>query len=207
MYKDFISNVILPCLILDFDVCPPRCASFHELVPVSMDASTISIPTCQTTFCKRHLKRWKVIKTNLVRKWFHRELMHLTKDEEKLKDMMVILDAHSKKVMDGHYILKDPEDDVILAEALIKAVLGETVRFPTDAAIAAHLHTHPELNGLLSKIIHGEDVPEEDANIEADENEEPLDWWPSAAMFGVPEVQDVMPLAMELPVVGVLQDE
>ena len=61
-----------------------------------------------------------------------KELLSITKDEEKLKNIMVIRDAHSKDVQKKHYILKDPEDEIKLAKELVKSVLGDSVRWPFD---------------------------------------------------------------------------
>jgi hypothetical protein len=122
---------------------PEGCQTF--LVPVSDKAATVSIPKCLKTFCARHLKGCAIRPTtNLTREWFHCVLMTLTKDAEKLKDMMVKSDAHSKKVMDKHYILKGPEDDVVLAEALIETVLGKTVPFPSEEEVEAHFQANDE---------------------------------------------------------------
>ena len=106
-----------------------------------------------STFNTRHLADCKVaLKTNQIRKMWHRNLMSLTADTERLKDLMVVLDAHSKKVMDKHYLLKDPEDDVVLAEALVKAVLGETVAFPTLSQAQEYAATHPEFSAMMERL-------------------------------------------------------
>jgi len=61
-----------------------------------------------------------------MRKLVHTTLMKLTENEDKLYQLMQTLDAHSAAVARKHYVLKDPEDDVVLAKAL----------FPTMCPIA-----------------------------------------------------------------------
>lgn len=77
---------------------PDACRTF--LVPVAEAAPSVCFPTCLRTFCKRYLPECEIHPTsNLVRKFFHKKLLGLTKDEEKLKEMMVVLDGHSRKVI------------------------------------------------------------------------------------------------------------
>ena len=160
------------------------------LVPVSSTATSACMVRSLKTFCSRHLTECKLYPTtNICRKWFHRTLMQLTKDEERLKDMMVVLDAHSKKVMDRHYLLREPEDDITLANALIKEVLGTTVAFPSAEATAAYFQSNQERAALLAQLLNEQgdhDEGEEDeaeleeANEQADE---PLQWWEERCGF------------------------
>ena len=76
---------------------------------------------CLRTFCKKFLPADKTFPTvNLVRKWFHSELMNLSSTREKLMELMTAIDAHSKTVQNRHYILVQPEDEVNLATMLAR---------------------------------------------------------------------------------------
>ena len=98
-----------------------------EKKTVKVDASG-----CFKTGCRKLLGKGDVHPTwNQVRKWFHKKLMELTADKEKLKRAMVFIDAHSVHVQGTNYVLRDPADDVALAKMLVDAVLGDTVPWPT----------------------------------------------------------------------------
>jgi hypothetical protein len=72
------------------------------LVPAVARGACVSLTSSLRNACKRFIPNEKVHPTNLlVRKWMHKKLINLTKDESKLKDMMVVIDAHSKVVV-GH---------------------------------------------------------------------------------------------------------
>ena len=64
---------------------------------------------------------------NLLRKWFHTELMRLTRTESKLLSLMKVVDAHSEGVARRHYVLNSPADDARLAKELVRNVIGMTV--------------------------------------------------------------------------------
>ena len=134
--------------------------------------------------------------------------MKLTSDASKLKEMMVVLDGHSKQVMDRHYILRDPEDDVVLAKALVKEVLGETVAWPTDEEADVFANdTSESLSSALHKAFAGDfsGVSEivdacgkslDVINFSDDEDDSALVWWENAEKFGVPNPQlyQIIPL-------------
>ena len=41
--------------------------------------------------------------------------------QDKILNLLVVLDAHSQKVARKHYLLRGPEDDILLADKLIEA--------------------------------------------------------------------------------------
>ena len=49
--------------------------------------------------------------------------MRTTSNEHKLKQLMTKLDAHSTAIQEKHYIIRTPDDDMHLADALIEAIL------------------------------------------------------------------------------------
>ena len=51
-----------------------------------------------------------------MRKWFHTELFKLGSNEERLRDFMVSIDAHSRGVAVKLYVLQAPADDAKLAK-------------------------------------------------------------------------------------------
>lgn len=73
---------------------------------------------------------------NLLRKWYHTELCKMTRTEESLLRLLKIVDAHSVPVAKQFYVLKVPADDAKLARALVLAMIGEPVPWPTEADMA-----------------------------------------------------------------------
>jgi hypothetical protein len=175
----------------------PKPKSEYFLVPVTPTAKTISFPSLLRSFNKRFLRprmppsHKQVSPTcNQVRKLFHKQLMALTKNEAKMKDMMTQLDAHGRSVQDKHYLIRDPEDDLALAKLLVNSVLGETVPWPEDDT-----SLEKDLEDLLAEIEVG---AEDDGASHADEeDDEPLEHWAFAASFGIraPGELNVVPLA------------
>ena len=103
----------------------------YFFVPARTGTAKVSFPNSLKTFLANFLDPGHVTPTfNIMRKLFHKALRTIGSDEEALKELMVILDAHSKAVQGTHYILRDPEDDVKLAKQLVKVVLKDTVAFP-----------------------------------------------------------------------------
>ena len=92
------------------------------LFTTKLTTECVSVPKCIKAFGIRMIRGSIIPTVNQVRKYFHKQLMALTKDEESLKDMMRILDAHGRKIQDKHYIIKTPEDDLALAKALVEKV-------------------------------------------------------------------------------------
>ena len=185
-----IAKLLTPGLFQAFccykSLCRPEdCTIF--LVPANDTSGTVSLPKSLQRFCKLFLGDKHVWPTfNQVRKFFHRALMDLTSNTEQLKELMVILDAHSKQVQDRHYILRDPEDDVKLAKELVKAVLGRSVTWPTAADV-----NKCQLGQALELILEGkasdEELQEEEEETSAEEDEEELEYWEFGEFFGVPK--------------------
>ena len=58
----------------------------------------------------------------------------MTTDERKLKELMKKLDAHSVNIQEKHYIIRSPDDDMKLADALIATPCTATTAGRTLAA-------------------------------------------------------------------------
>ena len=168
----------------------PRPDGFpYFLVPVQAQAATISIPTSLKTFNRNLLKPRqeqagvKVVDptVNQNRKLWHKTLMKLTKDSTSMKKMMTILDAHGLKTQDKHYLLRDPEDDELLAKTLVEHVLGATVPFPTPAEAAAELPAWVKSGLPNFEECEAEPADEHDP----DPDSEPMESWAFGACFGV----------------------
>lgn len=176
---------------------PNECPTF--LVP-PVKAKTVSIPGALKNFCARYWPQDKTkLQVNYMRKYFHNTLMKLTDSAEKLKDLMVIIDAHSKQVQDKVYIMRDPEDDVKLARELVKTIFGSTVAWPTDEEVSDYEASNSELSKWLADIISedtaaGQDEAEEQEQEEEeeDEGEDDLDleWWEFGKHFGIMNPED-----------------
>ena len=180
------------------DDCP------YFLVPVKPNAETISLPGYLNSFNMTLLKAAKVKPlTNHWRKKFHTELQNLTKDKEKLQDLMTILDANGRKIQSKHYIMKDPDEDCVLAKALVKHVLGATVPWPTQAEAAAECAV--EANAAMIDEVaqsaaemedHMEQLRLQPITDEDDPDDEPDQEWACGEIFGVMPVGqlNLMPL-------------
>jgi hypothetical protein len=83
-----------------------------------------------------------------MRKLHHRALMQVINDEGRLNEVMVELDARSGNAQDRHYILRDAENDVILATQLVKTVLGGTVAWED-----CDIHSGDDVEEHLAKIL------------------------------------------------------
>eukprot|EP00974_Lingulodinium_polyedra_P075266 7293624-Lingulodinium_polyedra.AAC.1 len=62
---------------------------------------------------------------------------------------MTVIDAHGDRVQDKHYILKDPENDVLLAKKLVTTMLGQTVPWPSEQDMQDHLGANSDLQEKL----------------------------------------------------------
>ena len=153
---------------------PEKCNTF--LVPAVDSTAIVSLPGALKQFCSYFLGAdcpvWPTY--NLMRKLFHSELMRVTADKDKLKLLMIALDAHSKKVQDQFYILRDPEDDIVLAKALVKAVLGKTVVWPDG----------PGNMDDPIRFATGLDM-DEDGDGTEEVDDETLEYFEGSEMFGV----------------------
>ena len=153
------------------------------------------------TFANRFLPQDKAKPTvNLIRKLYHTTLMKLSDTKEKLQELMVLIDAHSKAVQKKHYCLRDPEDHVKLAKQLVKTVIGETVPWPTEEDTKAFFEKKDELTTWLEDIIDGQGENLDEEPVEGQEKDtehynDDLPWWELAGeLFGIPK-QGLTPLA------------
>ena len=71
------------------------------------------------------------------------------------KEMMELLDAHSKRTQDKHYILRDASDDIVLAQALVADVFGETVKWPTDVQVSEYMQKG-NFDGITARYCNAE---------------------------------------------------
>ena len=173
---------------------PTDCDTF--LVPVDKRTPIVSIRKALPSFCARNWPADKTkLRVNIMRKFFHKTLMKMTESQEKLKDVMMIVDAHSKAQQTKTYCMRDPEDDVRLAKHLVDEVLGATVAWPSDEDVEdyesgkAQIDLASELEKIMSAAEkkHEEDNEDEDEDEAEDEDDEELelDWWESGYIFGV----------------------
>ena len=200
-----IAKLLTPGLFEAF-VCyasffrPPGCEYF--LVSPFEGKKYVHLPKALASGCERFLKNGHVHPTfTQLRKLFHRQLMKIQGNEEMLKEVMVILDAHSKAVQASHYILKDPKDDALLAEHLVKVVLGKTVSWPTSETVAQMLDEDQELRlkTTFSKE-EGEKLSEgEEADDNDEEDEEPDEYFDGAEMWGIKQERSLLVICDQAP--------
>lgn len=176
---------------------PADCETF--LVPATPNAPKVCLSSCLRTFCRKNVPRNKAMpKVNLMRKLFHKQLMKLTETREGLKSVMKIIDAHSESVQEKHYCLREPEEDVKLAQHLVDAVLGATVPWPSEAEVDAFEQEQgDELAKILEGIIdeHNEGNNEEE---DGDDEEEMLSWKNGFAFGVIVPGMDLAPLGDEV---------
>jgi hypothetical protein len=174
--------------------------------PSRQQSECVSFPTCLRNWNKKNLRGKKVsLPThNLLRKHFHNTLVRLTETKEKLKEVMVIIDAHSKIVMNKHYCISDPKEDAKLAGLLVAQVVGDTVPWPTDKQLDEALAKGDKLSLWLKHASEGshkdiEDTAPEESDDE-DEDSEELQWWECGEFFGVkPNALPAIEAPPELP--------
>ena len=188
IYGDIIKLLtpgLFQCLFA-YSKLPRPTACKYFIVPVSLGAETISMHTSLKTFSNTFLKECKVkLTTNQVRKLFHKKLMSLTKNENRLKDFMSILDAHGRKVIDKHYLLKDPEDDVVMAKALVSQVIGKTVAWPTQESVDEFSVTN-DFDKIVEGVIMEAELQNEDEDCDdGDGDDDCLEWWKFGELFGM----------------------
>ena len=68
---------------------------------------------------------------NLLRKYFHTTSMELSQTEERLLELMQVIDAHSVSGARKHFVLRDPVTDPKLAQKMVAVALGKTVLWPS----------------------------------------------------------------------------
>ena len=149
---------------------------------------------CLRTFCKKFLPADKTFPTvNLIRKWFHSELMNLSSTKVKLMELMTLIDAHSKTVQNRHYILMQPEGEVKIAKMLVNLLLGETVQWPSAEEAKEFLAQTGALASWFEAAIigNGSDLEEEQDDEGHDHDhardDDMLTWWERAGdAIGVP---------------------
>jgi len=107
----------------------------------------------------------------------------------------------SVNIQEKHYIIRSPDDDMKLADALIAAILTAPVKWPTWQQTTAYI----ESDGDPTEGAGVQDVDESCGDIEPEDD---LTWWEFGKMFGVnvpetiamaisddqPPSQDVLPL-------------
>ena len=192
--------------LVDYSKLPRPAACKHFFVaPKAQGENTISMHKYLKAFNQRYLGASPVHPTtNLVRKLFHNSLMKLTETKEKLMELMTQVDAHSKTDMEMQHLLKTPAGDVKLADALIASILGETVAYPTPEELEYYIEEDTVWAEYVGNICNANTspAPEEcealDAGSEG-EDEQPLDWWNFAELFGIKKPTFDMPVLADAP--------
>ena len=166
---------------------PADCTTFF--VPGRPGAPHMSLPSALRSWTKHRIdKKYTQATVNDYRKYDHVELIKLTKNEEKCKEVLAKIDAHGKAVMEKHYLLRSPEDDARLAKLVAEQVHGDLARFPTDEDLEEAMGKGDELAQLLREIIGGQTDPgleEEEPSDEFGADEEEMSWWKFGAFFGL----------------------
>lgn len=180
--------------------CRPEVKTF--LVPIKEHQDTISIPAAFKRFCKVYLPKtytWPTV--NLMRKWYHTELSKQTRTEDKFLQLMRSVDGHSPNVARRHYVLQTPADDARLAKALVHAMIGKPVPWPSDSELKKLRNKSPELPQILEgnalALGEGDDSDEEDVD------EQDMGWWEFAERFGIPKpllaIEDDLNMEASIP--------
>lgn len=134
------------------------------------------MPGALKTFCIRFLDRAAERPTvNLMRKLFHTHLMKLASNEKKLKEVMLLLDAHSVRTQEKHYILREPQDDVLLAKTLVREVLGEEIPWHTSVQLCQLEEGCKAITAFAKGSDEGDDGDEEE--------DEELEYFPGVERF------------------------
>ena len=129
---------------------------------------------------------------NLMRKWYHTKLMTMSKTEGELFQLMVRIDAHSQRVAERHYVLRNPKHDAELAKILVGEVMGTTVPWPTE------LRTMPwsqfmEKIKVMPPTVNATEGTEAPEVPDDPSEEEELQWFDLADKFGLPRPMVPLP--------------
>ena len=157
----------------------------YLLVPVRITTEVVSARWSLDVFNKTFVRKRGALvspRTNHIRKLFHNKLMELTKDQESCKELLRILDAHGRNVMDKHYLITTPEDDLACAKVLVEKVIGETVAWPTEDEAARETRTVEE---AVTEANTGTDLALADAVEDSDPDDEPDEVWDFGSLFGI----------------------
>lgn len=142
------------------------------LAPAHAGTERVDVPSALHRYCKKYLPQCiEDVTVNILRKWFHTTgFRTVIKDMDKLHHLFTVIDAHSARVTDKHYILKSPEDDAALAKEMVQVIWqGPTTAWPRGKGTAL---TRATYDALLDKADDAPaDVPAEDD----DEDMEQLD--------------------------------
>jgi len=164
----------------------PRPAQETKLffVPARPTTKKFNIPWYLKAYNQEHFADCETKpSSNLWRKYYHEKLVELTQDKEKCKEFLVILDGHSRKVIDKHYVFKNPKHDVALANKLVDEILVEPVPWPSDEDVEAFLEEKgTSAEEYINELLSNSDVAEEEEV--DDEDEANLRNWPSGQNFG-----------------------
>lgn len=155
--------------------------------PVDESVETVDVPSYLRSFCKEYLPVDKTPPTvNLLRKWFHTELGRLANSEEGLMKAFQVIDGHSPGVARRHYLLKTPEDDALLAKALVHAMLGEPVPWPCDAELVDEVRQRNAQLMIESCADMGSQRPGCDGDDDDDDDDDiELDYFEGGERFGI----------------------
>jgi hypothetical protein len=138
---------------------------------------------------------------NLMRKWYHSELVRLNQTREELEGAMKIIDAHKASTARAHYDGRDPADDAMLSRLLVERQLKTTADWPTTAEVdnaIAEAGGLGQMVGSLLKSVATDDSDAAGPPGEDDDDEEDMEYFPGGELFGLsPPLPALAPAASE----------
>ena len=186
----------------------PRRPDVQELiVPPRAGTKHAGVPRALWSFAQKHLPTGYTKPTvNLLRKFFHTYLTEMTRTEDKLLEVLKVIDAHSVAVARKHYVLRDPAVDAKLAEQLVKLALGKTVPWPGATELEDYGVKEGGTLALPNAGLSFSDGKEEYVEEESDDENDILIYWNGGECFGIKQPLLAIADAPEAPILA-LKDE
>jgi hypothetical protein len=104
------------------------------LVPPKETSTRVAVALMLKRFNKKYGPQYQNANVNLLRKWYHKEVVN-PRNQNSVMKFMARIDGHSEAVAQKVYKTSDPEQDALFGKHLVTAVLGDTVEFPSAQEI------------------------------------------------------------------------
>ena len=158
--------------------------------PAKAETELVYIAGALKKFGKVYLPDYQAPGVNLMRKFFHTELMkHGAQD--KALEIISQIDAHSKGVAERTYVCKSIQEDATKAKFLVQTMLDGAAEWPSKNVLATSQRTFEEVMKKFARTTNNDDDDDDDdsdassVNIAEDDNKS------TVANAGTPHTNNV----------------